>query len=68
MTPQLINGHTIVDGRKKHIRCMKCRAPARFCEYTHWSGGPGVSFFYYCMKHWRTPGPYGDTPEQRASR
>ena len=67
---KLPNGHLLASADRKRIRCDHpgCSAHAIACEYMHWSCGPGVSFFNFCETHWRTPGPYGDTPEERASR
>jgi hypothetical protein len=43
-----------------------CHADATRCEYMYWSCGPGVSFFYYCDRHWVTEGPDGSSPRDRA--
>jgi hypothetical protein len=64
---KLPNGHRLTREAGRRIRC-RCGKPARFCEYMRWSCGPGISFFYMCEECWRKPGPYGDTPEERASR
>lgn len=49
---------------------MGCEKPARFCEYSRFvvngETDPSIAFYYSCEEHWTTPGPYGDTPEQRA--
>jgi hypothetical protein len=62
------NGHEVKRADRKRIPCdgvdntKPCGKPARFCEYMRWS------FFYFCAKCWRTPGPNGTSPEQRAGR
>lgn len=60
-----------LSGLTKRIKCggtagKPCTRRARYVEYMRWSCDPkGISFFYYCATCWRTPGPYGDTPEER---
>jgi hypothetical protein len=44
---------------------QRCRRKVRYVEHVKWSMGKGISFFYYCATCWRTPGPYGETPEER---
>lgn len=65
------NGHKIRPRDRARIQCdhQGCTARAHFCEYMRWSSpSRGIAFYNFCPEHWRTPGPHGDTPEQRASK
>jgi len=65
-------GH-VLDAHAR-VRCQhghagkQCEAFAVACEYRRWYAPTykdGIAFDYFCVKHWYTPGPYGDSPATR---
>lgn len=58
------NWHKVKPEDSSRIACHDCGAPAEYCEHMHWDsgGGQGVSFFYYCSRHWREPQDPPDEP------
>lgn len=63
-------GHAVT---RRGIRCQgsaweSCQSAATRCEYSHYSvcGVNGVSFFYYCDRHWIIESPDGTSPRDRA--
>lgn len=70
---QYANGHRL--RRTTRVACSgrtpdrsPCPYRAEFCEYRRWTLRPaGVAFDHWCAACWRTPGPDGTTPHDRAT-